>query len=220
MRLNKLWVVSLVLLSVASSNAQGPTTITGVVERANGSLEKGAAVTFWPYGPSRGPEMNTVTDEKGEFSLTISYIGPGSLSASKVDEGYPDAVLAFYGLRDHKSVQEISPKGSSISGVLLEFDEPAPRIELAVRPQGIKVGSVVITVRSNLRPNIYGSTTWDTAQIWTFVLPKDPVTITVTAPDHEVWNYTVDPSVPVKNGVVSLTAELRESSHGAVPSKR
>jgi hypothetical protein len=189
--------------------AQLSTRFSGAVYLADGSPAEGEEVVFYPYSPYSGVRLATRTNTRGEFVLVVPHIGRGLISASNTIEGYPDAASAFYRLSDYKSVQERDSDEPREPEIRLEFNQPAPRIELTIKPHGSSPAAVQIRVTSNIRTNVFSTSSWDPSQVWRFVVPKDSITITVSAPGAGSWSYTTDSKrIPVQ-GILNLVAELK-----------
>jgi hypothetical protein len=173
--------------------------LKGHVIYTSGVPVKQARVVFWSFGAVGAIQPITQTDDDGAFSLDVSTVGPGALSASKVNEGYPDAELAFYGNSGYRSLQVIETR-SYVSGqnVELVFGDPQKTISWIVidadTGEAVKGARAVLQASEN--PAITGSETIREGEPFLFVLPRSPVKIRITAPGYADQSFVQSDSTP------------------------
>jgi hypothetical protein len=158
--------------------------IVGHVFSRYGTPVGDARVVFWSYSGGSGPQPVTTTSKDGYFSLTLSNLGAGAVSASKIGEGYPDAALAFYGRSGYESLKVVDPKKDSFGTLLgLYFGTPQRTISWSVVDGS--TGNPLSGARAYLEavenPVITGSETILRGEPFVFVVPRSPVKIRISA---------------------------------------
>ena len=158
--------------------------ITGRVLYREGTPVKDAKVTFWSYagGSILQPVVNT--DANGKFSLTLPQPSEGAVSASKTIEGYPDAVLAFYGRSGYQSFQVIDPKPlPATRNATLVFGHQQTTIawKLVDAETGKPIHNAHAFLQAANNPEITGSEGIAEGEDFLFVLPHNPIRITIRA---------------------------------------
>jgi len=194
-----------VLLVKEWGSAQNATTTTveGHVIKQDGSPVRDANVEVHPFGPFEGILPDPVhTNEQGFFRIVFPAMGQAWVTASKVDEGYPNAALAIYGRGGYNSLKEIYLKAGGILNVELRFGEPNATISIAVVDSlGNPISTARILIEWPDNADYMTSNTIPSDGIFKFVLPAHTVSITVSAPGFKVWRYKDQ-----KTGAPSLAA--------------
>jgi hypothetical protein len=172
--------------------------VSGHVLYKDGTPVKDAEVKVYFFAAQGAILPETRTDEKGSFSLNIPPWGEGVISGMKVGEGYPDAALALYGRGGYGSVKPInSSEGMSPEEIELRFGEPDAVIECTI--QSADSHEPVKNARYDIvwsdDPGILYSASLPENSRFTFVLPKHPVSIKITAPGFADWSSVDDPSL-------------------------
>ena len=171
------------------------TSISGHVFYKDGSPVAGAEVEWHSFSPVGGIVAAPVhTDKKGAYRIDNPMIGRGVLSASKVSEGFPDAALRIYGRfgeTGYASIKELDLKpGVEFHDQDLRFRAPDAVLTLRVvdekssRP--IKA-QVAIGLPDDPSPMVMDMVTEGAA--FEFVIPKDAITLRVSAPGYSDWSY-------------------------------
>jgi len=193
--------------------------VSGHVYDRMGAPVRHARVVFWSYAGTAAIQPITESDKAGAYTLDISGLSAGAVSASKEDEGYPDAVLAFYGRSGYQSFQAIDSKFFVLGRSLdLRFGEPQTTIAWTVVDSGS--GEPVRGARANLQTvsnrEIAGSRTVPERGEFVFVLPRDPINIRMSASGYADQTFVEqDHAGAVHSGVFSLsrrTIRLRRLS--------
>ena len=175
------------IIGVSVDGSAAPVRISGRVLYKTGAPVYHARVVFWSFGAVGSLQPITQSDENGYFSLDIQELSSGSISASKVSEGYPDAAMAFYGRSGYRSLQVIDLKTYVPNhSVELHFGEPQQTIAWTVIDSA--TGKPVRGARAYLQtadnPQITGSETIQEGEAFLFVLPRNPVKIRISAPGY------------------------------------
>jgi hypothetical protein len=198
------------------------TVVEGHVYYKSGAPVDAALVDFrcfCPVGAILPPP--THTDKHGSFTLRYVALGDGWLTASKESEGFPDATVALYGRNGYASYTRVSLReGAPIHDVNLHFGVPDAILQLRVEARGSKLPipkARVIVQWPEDRQTMISTAGLGENGMFLLVLPKHRVSITVSAPDFDIWHYQDQ-----KNGVpyilappgshVGITADLRPSS--------
>jgi hypothetical protein len=179
-------------------SGDGTAKVSGHVLYKDGTPVKGAKVTVYSFGPQAAIVPRARTDERGFFSLNFPPFGQGVISAMKISEGYPDAAMALYGRGGYESVKPINATEGVIPiEIELKFGDPDAVIEWTI--QSADKHEPVKNARYSLAwsddPKILYSTTIPENSRFTFVLPKHPVSIKITAPGFADWSSGDDPSL-------------------------
>lgn len=189
--------------------------IRGHVYYKDGTPVSGAEVEVHTFGPFEGVIPQPVrTDASGRFTIIYPPLGEGYISASKVDEGYPNVALALYGRENFTSIQSIDLQaGTNVENIDLKFGDPDAVIDFHVidKNNGRNITNARITIQWSRDPNIMSSLTIPESGIFTFVAPKHPVEIVVSASGYTGWywvcdqtNQTIAAIVPGKHFRVSV----------------
>ena len=175
--------------------AAGEVTVEGRVVDNHGVPVAKAEVAFYAYsGGHSGPMPGAITAADGSFVFHMQPLGPGAVSASKPEAGFPNAVMALYG-KGRRSEQRINATvAASPIHVDLSFEEPDAAIEWKVLSKADQkpLRSVAFNIAWSDDPKIYmqgGSN----AGILKFVLPKHPVLIRIGAPGFRDWTSAASP---------------------------
>lgn len=168
------------------------TTIQGHVRYRDGSPVRGARVEFIPFAAYSGilPEPG-VTNDNGEFRLTFPSVGEGWLTASKVNEGFPDAAQTLYGRGGYESVRSIDLHPNQTVTADLQFGSPNATVEVEAvdshSGKPISTARILIEWPDNSE-NMVSETIPSSGRLL-LVLPRHPVTMVVTAPGYLPWKY-------------------------------
>ncbi|HEY6413787.1 MAG TPA: hypothetical protein VIX42_08870 [Edaphobacter sp.] len=166
--------------------------LAGHVLYKDGAPVKDADVEIHFYGPTGAVVPEGRTDDKGYFSIDPPPYGDGVVSASKVSEGYPNAALAFYGRDGYTSIKRVNITPTTvIDSIELRFGDPDATVNFVV--QAADTQKAITGARINIamadQPDIAGSYSVSREGSFQFVLPKNPVSIKITAPGYANWSY-------------------------------
>jgi hypothetical protein len=168
--------------------------IAGHVLYKDGTPVKDADVEIhFFYRPTGAILPEARTDKNGYFSIVPPSYGDGVVSASKVSEGYPNAALAFYGNTGYTSTRRVNITATTvIDNIELRFGEPDATIDFTIQAadthENVSTASVQIALSN--QPDILDISPVTKEGKFSFVLPKSPVIIKVTAPRFVDWSYT------------------------------
>jgi hypothetical protein len=194
--------------------------IKGRTINSSGEIVAGATVFVDADGPKAGRVATGVSDEQGNFSVTLHEIGDYTVYGSKEEDGYALTVSAF-----HKQVTlEQIPKLHitelmNVENVTLQLDQSAAKIEGRVKDvlNGRGVKSASITLRRTEDPELLYRTSTDYANPGKFkiVVPTDPFTITVESPGYQPWVYGDDgPLARTSHSMTLNRGEVRKLEVG------
>ncbi len=172
---------------IISANA----VVSGHVYYENGNPVEDAVVDFRCFCAVAGMlPPPTHTDKQGSFTLSHAAWGEGWLTASKEKEGFPDAVTALYGRSSPSYVLVNLKEGAVISGLDLHFPAPRPFLKLKVFDKAslLPVPNATIRIAWPDDPGIMLTTSSGSDGLFTWVLPKHPISITVSE-GQKVWRY-------------------------------
>jgi hypothetical protein len=196
----RICIVLYALIPVASKGLEpNSPRVAGHVFYKDGTPVKGADVEVHFYYRPTGAilqETGTKTDEKGYFSIAVPPNGEGVVSASKASEGYPNAALAIYGRTGYASIQRVNITAATVlDNIKLRFGGPDATVEFKVQAansnENISTAHVQISLSN--QPDIFSLSSVSKDGSFSFVLPKSPVIVKVSAPQFTDWTYT-DPS--------------------------
>jgi len=206
------------LLLECSAQTPGKATVSGHVHYANGNPVENAVVDFkcfCPLGAVLPPPAHT--DKHGSFALVYPALGEGLLTASKESEGFPDTTNALYRGSSPSYVPVHLKGGAVIRGMNLNFALPRPLLKLTVvdKVSRLPVRNARILIGWPDDPNIMFSTIVRTDGTFAMVLPKHPISITVSAPARNVWRYrdqkTGAPLLETSGSPIHISAQLEAS---------
>jgi hypothetical protein len=172
--------------------------IAGHVLYKDGTPVKDADVEIHFYRPTGAIVPEARTNENGYFSITAPPYGDGIVSASKVSEGYPNAALAFYGGTGYTSTQRVNITDTTvIDNIELRFVEPDATIDFTIQAADTheNVSTARVQIALSSQPDISGSYSVSKEGRFSFVLPKRPVSIKITAAGFADWSSVDDPSL-------------------------
>ena len=188
----------------------GEVTVEGRVVDNHGVPVAKAEVAFYSYGGAHsGPLPTAVTAADGSFVFHMQPLGPGAVSASKPEAGFPNAAMALYG-KGRPSEQRINATvAASPIHVDLSFEEPDAVVEWKVLSKADQkpVRSVAFSVAWSDDPKIYMRGGVSNTGILKFVLPKHPVLIRIGAPGFRDWTSADSPEF---RGAVSFTPGTKD----------
>lgn len=183
-------LMACIVPAVAAGECSGTGGIEGrVVDGANRPVAN-VQVSSLPLecGGTLGPPVRT--DVEGRFRLTGVLAGLTALYTSKLEYGYPDTSLAFYGV-DYPPTRVVVRAGQVTLGIVIRLTEAeivAGKIldEKTSQPllnAWIRVSRVDREdLRLSLGPNFTGD--------FRFLLPPAKVRIEITARGYEPWLFT------------------------------
>jgi hypothetical protein len=179
--------------------------VQGHVLRLDKTPVRGAEVEFHPFAGMNGINLPgpVLTDETGFFHIEYPPRGQGWVTASKTDEGYPNAALALYGRDGYSSLETVDLKPGSVVNVELRFGKPDAILVCTVSdPLQQPVRGARILIQWPEDPQVMMSRTIPKDGIFQFVLPRHAVYVEVSAPGYTTWHYQ-DPNT----GLSVLTAK-------------
>ena len=176
--------------------------IKGKVINSSGKIVAGAAVFVDSDGSKASSVPTDISDEEGNFSITLRELGDYTVYGSKEEDGYPLTVSAFHKqvtLDQIPKLRITEPK--NVENVVLELGQSVAKIEGIVKDvlNDRSVRTASITLRRADNPDLLYRTSTDHANPGKFkiVVPTDPFTMTVESPGYGTWTYGDDGS-PVR----------------------
>ncbi len=192
-RIASAFTLLLGILQVCNAQTQhANAVVSGHVYYENGNPVEGAVVDFRCLCALAGMlPAPTHTDKQGSFTLSHAAWGKGWLTASKELEGFPDATIALHGRSNPSYVLVDLKEGAVLSGLDLHFPAPRPLLTLKVldRASSSPVPDATIRIAWSDHPDMVITTSSGANGICTLLLPNRPVSITVYAPDRNLWRY-------------------------------
>jgi hypothetical protein len=183
------------LADVVCGQTRSSGSISGHVFYEDGSPVVGAEVELHSFQAVEGILPSPAyTDKNGAYRIDNPVVGQGVLSASKVSEGFPDAALRIYGKfgeTGYPSLKELTiTPGSVLRDEALRFSAPDAILELRV-VDGKSSQPIAAQVAIGLLedPNPMITETIAEGTTFTFVIPKHPITVRVSAPGYNDWSY-------------------------------
>jgi hypothetical protein len=164
-------------------------TVMGRVLDSNGRPVANAMVSAYPPSAELHPCTRTAAD--GTFVFQVDPFGAGVVTASKPEDGYLELGSTLYG----KRVESTRPINATLAAspiqVELRFEERDAVIEWTVvsKTDRSPVSQIDYSVTWSDDPHVFirgGRVV--TGGVFTFVLPKHPVLITVGAKGFRDWN--------------------------------
>lgn len=168
-------------------------SISGHVFYKNGSPVKDANVEVHYFGGMAMILPTTQTDAHGYFSISSLQVGEVVVSASKVDEGFPNAAIAMYGRKGYTSLKRIDTASvEALEDMNLRFIDPDAVIDWTVQSAATHapIEGAGFTVSWSDDPRIFYRSSISKDGNFQFVLPKHRVTVKITAPGFADWFYT------------------------------
>lgn len=213
-------IIFMVLFSLplVAQMGSGTTVVSGHVRYKDGSPVENAAVKIYPQAPIGGmlPEP-AHTDRLGFYRFNFPSLGESWISASKISEGHPDAIVALYGRNAYASDKLIDLKpGATLTDIDLQFSDPDATADFTVidgrTHSRIGTAQIYISLASN--SDLVSSRTVGLEGHILYVLPKGPVNVSISAPGYAEWRYkdrqSAKDSLLAKPGDhVTVTAELQ-----------
>jgi hypothetical protein len=191
--LGRIFIVLCAFLPTAANRLEtNSPTIAGHVLYKDGTPVKDADVEIHFYGPTGAILPEAKTDKNGYFSIAAPPYGDGVVSASKVSEGYPNAALAFYGRTGYTSMQRVNIRDTTvIDNIELRFGEPDATIAFTIQAADTheNVSNARVQIALSSQPDISGSYSVSKEGRFSFVLPKSPVLVKITALGFADWSY-------------------------------
>ncbi len=165
----------------------------------------------------------TTTDEQGRFFLDGIPTGTHLVYASKEEEGYPPAYMAFF-VGDKESIPKVTVHNKEVAeGVEVRLGPKASRVVGQVKDAetGRPVeGAEIIFYREN-NPESYFSFGLNEEGKFQQLIPSAPLRMKVSAPGYEDWYYgkggLKEQSEVIQmapNTTKEFTIYLRSSKHG------
>lgn len=165
-------------------------TVSGRVFDSAGLPVPDAQVRVFFFLGVRGSLPDAVTNSDGWFTLRLPPFGRGVVSAYDLSKGFPDAEMALYGRWAYPSVAPINATEGANIHVDLRFSPPDAVIEWTVvsKADHLPVAQARYRIRWSDDPTIMASSSISENGLLSFVLPKHPVIVSVTAPGFIDWN--------------------------------
>ena len=172
--------------------------LTGKVVDHQGQPVAGATVNFFPFAANIGPRPYATTDTSGSFSLKTPPVGEGTLSASKLEDGYPDMTNALYGGRNSSSRVRVDANATKSSApVILRFETPN-----ALLRWKIVSSSTQLTIRGAYMhislvddPGVEEFGSFPVDRDFVFVLPRQAVTLMISSQGFQEWHPSDSPGL-------------------------
>lgn len=186
--------------------------LTGHVVDQKGRPVPNARVEFFPFAASSGMPRITTTDADGYFSLRTQPIGEGIVSASKPEAGYPDELNAIYEEKAARNRVRVNTKqGANPPPVVLTFGAPHAVIRWKIQsasPQ-VKLPGAYIHIALASDPKIVDYGTYPVDREFVFVLPRQPITITIGYIGFRDWTPEGTPGLSYPILLVPGTVDTR-----------
>ncbi len=191
------WVFAFFAFVLASpaSGAQetpGNAHLSGHVYYQDGEGAPGAKVEIWGMwaGGQMLPEP-VHTDVHGVWTMAYPAYGDAWVTASNVSEGYPNAIISLYGRKGYASYRFVRLKAEAVlNDIDLRFGAPDATLHCVVKDgrtgQNLKDARVIEWPNNSQTMMSRGL---DSDGTFSFVLPKHPVTLTISEQDFVPWKY-------------------------------
>ncbi len=197
--------LAFLLNAFAQAQSSSLTSVSGYVTYMDGSPVDGAEVEVHSFEGASGIRPAPArTNKVGYFKVDNAPVEEGVVTASKIDEGFPNAALALYGRSGYASLKRIDVKpGVRLESITLKFLKPDAILHLEVRDVNTRraVEDARILIAWPDDPDAMTSQAVPENGAFEFVLPKHRVAIKVTAPAYADWTYKDG-----TNGAASLSA--------------
>jgi 5-hydroxyisourate hydrolase-like protein (transthyretin family) len=181
-----------VALPIIGQDSQWNVTVTGRVVDAQGKPVAGAKIEVFPLEVGiSGPLPSAITDKNGEYRFVSPAFGKTRLCAVKEEAGYPNTQgLLFVSGKDSRPVVNLTSttKLEDVNIVLGEPDGIAGGTIMDATT-GTPISNARVTLRRLDGVSAIYSTSLPKNGQFLFALPPVPISMTVTAPGYEVWQY-------------------------------
>jgi hypothetical protein len=178
--------------SVAALSSAQDATLSGHVYYKNGSPAVGATVEVHAFAPTGGILPPPVlTDNEGKFTIVYPPLGRGTLSASKVSEGFPNLDLAIYGRSAFSQLMQVDlTPGLEMSDISLKLADPYEVIKFGVvdGQTGGTLTSARIYIQLSDDDRAMVSSTIDETGEYILCLPHHDLLVRISAPGYSDWN--------------------------------
>jgi hypothetical protein len=183
--------LAMILCTAASARTNEPAQlILGQVFNAEGLPVSNARVIAYPVMPLEGVLPAAVSDKEGRFSIAVEQMGKFVLAASKMEEGYPNPVNAFY-----------NPTPDALTEVMVEGNQAPPFVTIRLGAKAGKITGRIVDAETNQpvgevrislcrvqAPNYcQRHTAQQPLERFQFLVPAVPFTMHVSAPGYEDW---------------------------------
>lgn len=167
-------------------------SISGQVVDPDGKPVAGATVSAFGVRYHMGKEPYAESDEQGRFLIERVRPELYSVSASKEEDGYPDASHQLYSFGSVQPPQVNVYPQQTTPDVVVQLLPKCPRLEISLvdsktRRKVWKGASV--TIRRVDNPRAYLTAGVGDEETSAFLAPNAPFTIEVTAPGYKKWRY-------------------------------
>ena len=195
MRTLRKWLgISGLILTAAPAIGQEHGSIRATVLNDREELVRDAMALAMPIGVALGMALPVCkTDETGSCTISLSYFGKYSVSASKEDEGYPKQTFAFYAAQN-----PLPPE------IVLSAEHPTENVVVHLgKRAGILTGTVGDAITGKAldagvefrwlnAPSNFLRGSGLTNSHFRILIPSDvPVTMVVSHAGYEDWNYSL-----------------------------
>ena len=200
-------------------HADGDFRIEGTVINVSGDSVAGATVFAELEGAKAKTIPTAVSDNNGNFSLTIRELGQYTIYGSKEVDGYPLTVSGFHQPVSLDQIPKLNvTERKTVSNVILQLGDKAPTLEGVVKDDfnSEPVAASIVLRRADNPALVYRGST-HAMRPGKFNIPVSiwPFDVEVESPGYETWmsRHTQKESIKLTRGESrSLIINLRKKA--------